>query len=58
MYTLKSIKNGKFLSSLFSDKHNETFNSRSLDDCYTWNSLEKITQLRDELGFCMIVKIN
>lgn len=58
MYTLQSIKNGKFLSSLFSDTHDKTFDSRSLDDCYTWNSLEKITQLRDELGFCMIVKIN
>jgi len=57
MYTLKSIKTGKFISSLFSDGHNETFNGRSLDDCYTWNSLEKITQLKNQFDLCIIVKI-
>lgn len=57
-YTLQSIRTGKYISSLFSDKHNDTFNSRSFDGCYTWNSLEAIKKIKDQINFSLIVKIN
>lgn len=58
MYTLVSIKTGKYITSLFSDGHNETFQGRLLNDCYVWNSLEVITRVKQEIDLCLIVKIN
>lgn len=57
VYTLQSIRTGKYISSLFSDSHNETFDSRSLEGCYTWNSLEAITKIKNQIDLCIIVKI-
>lgn len=58
VYTLQSIRTGKYISSLFSDGHNETFQGWSFDDCYTWNSLEVVTKIKEEINSCLIIKIN
>jgi len=57
-YTLQSMITGRYISSLFSDLHNETFQGRSLNDCYVWNSLEAVTRVKQEIDFSLIVKIN
>lgn len=57
-YTLQSMITGRYISSLFSDLHNETFNSRSTDKCYIWNSLEEVTKIKNQIDLCIIVKIN
>lgn len=57
-YTLQSMITGKYISSLFSDSHNETFNTRSINECYTWNSLQIVKDIKNQIDLCIIVKIN
>lgn len=58
VYTLQSIKTGKYISSLFSDSHNETFKGRSTDDAYTWNTLEAVTKVKEKINYSLIIKVS
>lgn len=56
-YTLQSMKTGKYISSLFSHKHNVVFGSKDKYNCYTWYSLEAVTQEKMRHSNCLIVKL-
>lgn len=57
MYTLISMKTGKYIGSLFSDRHNDTFNTRFISEAYTWNSLESVTLEQRRHDNCLIHKV-
>lgn len=57
MYTIQSYLNGRYISSLFSDSHEDTFAGRSLEDAYTWQDIEAARKIVTETGSCMLVKL-
>lgn len=59
MYTLKSRINGKYISSLFSDSHADTFDTTDLLEAYWWTSKADLTRLvkDNNITDCEIVNV-
>lgn len=57
MYTLQSMSNGRYISSLYSRQHAKVFQGRSRMECYTWPSLEAVEVEKRRHERCLIVKI-
>lgn len=59
-YTLQSTINGKYISSLFSDSHKETFKATNINDAYKWynrSTVEAIQKTGPRIHDCKIVEI-
>lgn len=57
MYTIQSTRNNKFIGSLFSDGHYDTFTEREALTAYAWNSLLDCQAVANDIGQCRVVKI-
>ena len=57
MYTIQSTRNNMFISSLFADKHEQTFNERIIHLAYAWSSRSDCQKVADDIGECKIVEI-
>lgn len=64
LYTIKCNRNGKFISSLFSDSLEDTFSANTASAAYVWNNLEFVMELCDEINttyehdfLCSIVRV-
>jgi hypothetical protein len=59
-YTLQSTINGKYISSLFSDSHKETFKAKDIADAYKWynrSTVEDIQKAEPRIQDCKIVEV-
>lgn len=57
-YTVQSYKNGNYISSLFSNGHEDTFQAKRIEDAYVWNNIEAARKIAIETGCCTLVKLN
>ena len=57
-WTLQSTLTGKYITELFTTKHDEQFGGKTKQDAYGWNSLKTIHILRKEIGCCIVVSCN
>lgn len=57
MYTLQSIYTGKYISSLFSDEHKQTFQANTINDAYTWENRDTALKIAIEIGRCRIINV-
>ena len=58
-FTLQSTINGKYISDLFSDSHEETFQATKIERAYRWKNLsilEKIMQAEPPIMNCRVVE--
>lgn len=56
VYTLQSMKTGKYISRLFEEDHSKSFQGDA-DNCYTWSTLEHIQRVQKEIACSLIVKV-
>ena len=58
MYTIQSTRNNKFIGSLFSDGHYDTFNERDMFAAYAWNNISDCRAVADDIGECKVVELS
>lgn len=63
-YTIKCNRNGKLISSLFSDSLEETFQATSQNDAVVWSSLDDCMKVCDEINtvyehdyLCSVIRV-
>lgn len=59
-YTLQSTINNKYISDLFSDSHNETFQAKTIADAFRWKDKLVVEQIRlaePQIHNCKVVEI-
>lgn len=59
-YTLQSTINGNYISNLFNDSHDKTFEAKDIKDAYRWDNreiVEKIRTSEPQIHSCKVVEI-